>query len=82
MLDTSDLSDPVRTLTIGVVTIPPAADLAALRAALDAELAPLGLSTSLLHENIFRATNEVGPIRTLLGDGSAVSRNSPPSTPS
>ena len=77
-----DLSDPVRTLTIGVVTIPPAADLAALRAALDAELAPLGLSTSLLHENIFRATNEVGPIRTLLGDGSAVSRNSPPSTPS
>ena len=45
-------------------------------------LAPLGLSTSLLHENIFRATNEVGPIRTLLGDGSAVSRNSPPSTPS
>ena len=61
-----DLSDPVRTLTIGVVTIPPAADLAALRAALDAELAPLGLSTSLLHENIFRATNEVGPISALL----------------
>ena len=62
-----DLSDPVRTLTIGVVTIPPAADLAALRAALDAELAPLGLATSLLHENIFRATNEVGPISVLLG---------------
>ena len=61
-----DLSDPTRTLTIGVVTIPPAADLAALRAALDAELAPLGLSTSLLHENIFRATNEVGPISVLL----------------
>ena len=61
-----DLSDPARTLTIGVVTIPPAADLAALRAALDAELAPLGLSTSLLHENIFRATNEVGPISALL----------------
>ena len=77
-----DLSDPARTLTIGVVTIPASADLAALRAALDAELAPLGLSTSLLHENIFRATNEVGPIRTLLGDGAAVSRNSPPSTPS
>ena len=76
-----DLSDPVRTLTIGVVTIPPSADLAALRAALDAELAPLGLSTSLLHENIFRATNEVGPIRTLLGDGSAISRNSAPSDP-
>lgn len=61
-----DLSDPARTLTIGVVTIPASADLAALRAALDAELVPLGLSTSLLHENIFRATNEVGPIRTLL----------------
>lgn len=61
-----DLSDPARTLTIGVVTIPASADLAALRAALDAELAPLGLSTSLLHENIFRATNEVGPISVLL----------------
>ena len=61
-----DLSDPARTLTIGVVTIPAETDLAALRAALAAELAPLGLSTSLLHENIFRATNEVGPIRNLL----------------
>ena len=71
-----DLSDPVRTLTIGVVTVPAACDLAALRAALDAELAPLGLSTSLLHENIFRATNEVGPISALIGGGIAVSRNS------
>lgn len=61
-----DLSDPARTLTIGVVTVPASADLAALRAALEAELAPLGLSTSLLHENIFRATNEVGPISALL----------------
>ena len=71
-----DLSDPARTLTIGVVTIPASADLAALRAALDAELAPLGLSTSLLHENIFRATNEVGPISALLDPATAaVSRN-------
>ena len=77
-----DLSDPARTLTIGVVTVPASADLAALRAALEAELAPLGLSTSLLHENIFRATNEVGPIASLLGDGSAVSRNSNPAAPS
>ena len=66
-----DLSDPARTLTIGVVTIPATADLAALRAALDAELAPLGLSTSLLHENIFRATNEVGPISVLLNPATA-----------
>ena len=66
-----DLSDPARTLTIGVVTIPASADLAALRAALDAELAPLGLSTSLLHENIFRATNEVGPISVLLNPATA-----------
>ena len=64
-----DLSDPARTLTIGVVTIPASADLEALRAALDAELAPLGLSTSLLQENIFRATNEVGPISVLLDPG-------------
>lgn len=70
-----DLSDPARTLTIGVVTIPPGTDPAALRGELETELGPLGLSTSLLHENIFRATNEVGPIRNLLGGAPSVSRN-------
>lgn len=76
-----DLSDPERTLTIGVVTIPASVDPAALRAALEAALSPLGLSTSLLHENIFRATNEVGPIRNLVGAAAAVSRNAPSPRP-
>ena len=54
-----DLSDPARTLTIGVLSVPPACDPAALRDALAAALAPDGLAVSLVHENLFRATNEV-----------------------
>ena len=77
-----DLSDPRRTLTIGVVTIPPGVNPASLQEELRATFQPMGLATSLLHENIFRATNEVGPIRTLLGDAAAVSRNSTPVTQS
>ncbi len=77
-----DLSDPARTLTIGVVTIPAGGDPAALRTSLAAELDPLGLSSSLLHENIFRATNEVGPIRKLLGPAAPdVGRNAPAAAP-
>ncbi|MBR1608651.1 MAG: hypothetical protein IJ678_03435 [Kiritimatiellae bacterium] len=72
-----DFTDPKRTLTIGVVTVPDGCDLAALRASLAEALAPMGLSSSLLHENFFRATNEVGPIRTLLDPAVAdASRNS------
>ena len=51
-----DFSDPERTLTIGIVTVPPSCDVPG-------------------------ATNEVGPIRTLLGDGFAVPRNSTPAPP-
>ena len=61
-----DFSDPERTLTIGIVTVPPACDVAALQRTLADTLGPTGLATSLRHENIFRATNEVGPIRNLL----------------
>ena len=70
-----DMTDPERTLTIGVVTLPACCDPAEVRAALEESLAPLRLAVSLLHENIFRATNEVGPIAELLGDGTPVSRN-------
>lgn len=73
-----DLSDPARTLTIGVVALPKGCDPGALRAALEKELEPLGLAVSLAHENVFRATNEVGPISALLGDSSGdASRNAP-----
>ena len=66
-----DLSDPARTLTIGVVALPKGCDPDSLRNALVEELAPLGLAVSLAHENVFRATNEVGPISALLGVSSA-----------
>ena len=61
-----DFADPARTLTIGIVTVPPSCDVAVLQRTLADTLGPTGLATSLRHENIFRATNEVGPIRTLL----------------
>lgn len=61
-----DLSDPERTLTVGIVTVPPSCDVSALQKTLADALGPTGLATSLRHENIFRATNEVGPIRNLL----------------
>ncbi|MGI6495128.1 MAG: glycine cleavage system protein R [Kiritimatiellia bacterium] len=71
-----DLSDPARTLTIGVVTLAAGSDPLALQDELRDAFAPLGLATSLLHENIFRATNEVGPIVQLFGGRSnGVSRN-------
>ena len=73
-----DLSDPAHTLTIGVVALPKSCEPSALRAALERELSPMGLVVGLAHENVFRATNEVGPISALLGGGAPVSRNSKP----
>lgn len=71
-----DLSDAAHTLTIGVVTIPSGCDISALQAELRDTFGPMGLAASLMHENIFRATNEVGPIIDLLANRSkGVSRN-------
>ena len=61
-----DLSDRGNALTIGLVSLPHKADVAAIAAELKEALAPQGLAVSLRHENIFRATNEVGPIESLL----------------
>lgn len=61
-----DLSDRGNALTIGLVTLPRKADAGAIAAELKEALAPHGLAVSLRHENIFRATNEVGPIDSLL----------------
>ena len=78
-----DFSDPERTLTVGIVTVPASCDVAALQRKLADTLGPTGLATSLRHENIFRATNEVGPIRNLLDPSVPdFGRNAPPPIPS
>jgi hypothetical protein len=41
-------------------------DFRRVQAAFRARLAPRGLSATIVHENIFRATNEIGPIKGLL----------------
>lgn len=71
-----DLSDPAHTLTVGVVTLAAGSDPLAIQNELRETFGPMGLAASLLHENIFRATNEVGPIIDLLANRSkGVSRN-------
>lgn len=54
---------------IGVVTIPRSADIAAVQRGLRDCLEVMQLRGTLQHENIFRATNEIGPIRSLLQGG-------------
>lgn len=61
-----DLSDRNRALTIGIVRVPVDCNVKQLQDELSRELAPFNMVTSLRHENIFRATNEVGPIEVLL----------------
>ena len=61
-----DLSDKNNALTIGLITIPDECNLLKLQDELRAIMLPFGVSCSIRHENIFRATNEVGPISALL----------------
>ena len=61
-----DLSN-TRATYIGEVTVPNRLDIKQLQDEFRAELDTIGLQGGLQHENIFRATNEVGPIRALLG---------------
>lgn len=61
-----DLSDKNNALTIGLITIPEDCKLTQLQAELREIMSPYGVSCSIRHENIFRATNEVGPISALL----------------
>lgn len=61
-----DLSDSNRALTIGIVRVPAGCDVQRLQAELSGKLAAYGMAASLRHENIFRATNEVGPIDALI----------------
>ena len=49
------------------VALPEAADFRRIQDAFRARMAEHGLSATICHENIFRATNEIGPIKGLLG---------------
>lgn len=61
-----DLSN-TRATYIGEISVPNKLDIKQLQDEFRAELDAIGLQGGLQHENIFRATNEVGPIRALLG---------------
>lgn len=55
---------------IGEVTVPAQLDLEQIQTELREVMAPFALVVSLQHENLFRATNEVGAIRHLLKENS------------
>jgi len=59
-------SDSSGTSHIGEITIPHHLDLKQIQDEFRQTLAPMGLRSCIQHENIFRATNEVCAIRTLL----------------
>jgi predicted amino acid-binding ACT domain protein len=50
------------------VTLPAATAFQPLQAAFRARMAERGLNATICHENIFRATTEIGPIKRLLRD--------------
>jgi len=54
---------------IGEVTVPRLLDIKQVQDEFQQLLAALGLDTNFQHENIFRATNEIGAIATLLQGG-------------
>lgn len=51
---------------IGVLTVPRDVAVAAVQGTLRQTLSPLGMTCSMQHENIFRATNEIGPVKSIL----------------
>ncbi len=52
---------------IAQVVVPEAIDFRKLQGSFNSVMAERGLVALLCHENIFRATNEVGPIKALIG---------------
>jgi predicted amino acid-binding ACT domain protein len=52
---------------IAQVVVPEAVDFRAIQEGFRASMAERGLTGLLCHENIFRATNEIGPIKSLIG---------------
>lgn len=59
---------------IGLITVPRTAGVERVQADLRAALEPLAMRCTVQHENVFRATNEVGPIKSLLKEASNVAR--------
>ncbi len=53
---------------IAQVVVPEAVDFRAIQEGFRTAMAERGLTGLLCHENIFRATNEIGPIKSLLGN--------------
>jgi len=54
---------------VGEITVPTTLDFVHLQNELSVTMRDFGLTTSIQHENIFRATNEIGPIKSLLKEG-------------
>jgi len=52
---------------IAQVTVPEAVDFRSVQESFRTAMAERGLTALLCHENIFRATNEIGPIKSLIG---------------
>ena len=63
------------------VTLPPSADFRRVQEAFRARLSGRGLAATICHENIFRATNEIGPIKRLLRHPKPDSSATPPIAP-
>ncbi len=55
---------------IGEITVPDKLDIRQVQDELEQALASFGLQSRIQHQNIFRATNEIGPIRALLAETS------------
>jgi predicted amino acid-binding ACT domain protein len=53
---------------IGEITVPAVLDIKQMQDEFRRILTPMKLSCYMQHENIFRATNEIGPIKSLLGE--------------
>ena len=58
--------DEGRVVYIAQVVVPEAVNFRDLQEAFKTEMAQIGLTAMICHENIFRATNEIGPIKALL----------------
>ncbi|MDD4870614.1 MAG: ACT domain-containing protein [Kiritimatiellae bacterium] len=54
---------------IGVISVPKLLDIKQTQEEFQQLLSPLGLDSFIQHENIFRATNEIGSIRSLIKSG-------------
>ena len=54
---------------IGEITVPSTLDFGHLQTELAEAMRKAGLTARIQHENIFRATNEIGPIKALLTEG-------------